>query len=378
MEAVAEEAPRAAGIERKERNFAALNDFVAREATKPFAVFAPVTLAESDHMRALRARCSAFPWMRDLGKTLRAVAAIARAQGLDPPAPRGLKPERAALVAGVKARARALRRPTPLSEPESKALLAAYGIVGPSERVVETPEAAAQAARAIGFPVVVKAVASAVPHKSDAGLVILDLRDAEGAVEAARVITQRCAALGVPLEGLLVARRIEGAVEMALGLHRDPELGPAVMVGMGGVWLELFQDAAFAPPTLDHAGARAAIARTRAATLLGGYRGGAAGDVDALADAMVALGAMAQELGDSLEAVDVNPLAVLPLGRGVVALDALVALRPPGANPDLNADAGATRAAPWGKRGCGRFLALRRRPRRSRARRRRSSTAARR
>ena len=116
---------------------------------------------------------------------------------------------------------------------------------------------------------------------------------------------------------------------MVLGIHRDPEMGPVVMVGMGGIWLELFKDVAFAPPGLDEERARQTIAATRAATVLAGFRGAPERDVPALARAMVAIGRLACELGDVIEAVDVNPLLVLSRNEGAVALDGLVVLRPP-------------------------------------------------
>jgi acetate---CoA ligase (ADP-forming) len=110
-----------------------------------------------------------------------------------------------------------------------------------------------------------------------------------------------------------------------IGVHRDPEVGHVVMVGAGGVLLELVEDVAFGPPGLDEPRARAMIARLRSAKLLHGYRGRPPGDVDALARAIVDLGALAADLGDLVESVDVNPLVVL--SDGAMALDGLVVLR---------------------------------------------------
>ena len=326
---MAEELPRAAGIERKVKNLSALDAFVGAEATKPMAAFAPVTLLETPYMHSLRAGMTHLPWLRDIGKSLRTVARIIPSQLTPALTPHAPDPQRAGLVAQWRARAAALREPTALSETESKELLAAFGIRGPSEVVVATPEEAVVAAAKIGYPVVLKGVSAAVPHKSDAGLVLLGLSTESAVREGAALIASRCAALGAPLEGTLVAEQVSGAIEMVLGLHRDPEMGAAVMVGMGGVWLELFKDVAFAPPGLGLERARETIAQTRAAQLLAGYRGAPACDVEALAQAMVNLGRLACELGDVIEAVDVNPVAVRAQGRGVVALDALVVLRPP-------------------------------------------------
>ena len=186
-----------------------------------------------------------------------------------------------------------------------------------------------EAAQTIGFPVVLKAVSADVPHKSDAGLVLLSLADAESVRQGADLLQQRCRDLKAKLEGILVAEQVQDGIEMVLGLHHDPEMGHAVMVGMGGVWLELFQDVAFAPPALDLQRARETIAQTRAHQLLQGYRGSPPRDIEALAQAMVALGDLSFEFGDVVEAVDVNPLLVRAEGRGAVALDALVILRPP-------------------------------------------------
>jgi succinyl-CoA synthetase beta subunit len=215
-----------------------------------------------------------------------------------------------------------------LNESRSKELLAAYGIALPREEAVAGVKAAVAAAERIGFPVVLKAVSAAVPHKSDAGLVRLGLRDAAEVHAAALEVSRRCADLGVPLEGILVADHISGGIETVLGIHRDPEMGPVVMVGLGGVWLELFKDVAFAPPNLDERRACEAIAATRIGKILAGYRGAPAYDAGALARAMVSLGRLALDLGEVIESVDVNPLLVMPAGGGVVALDGLVVLRP--------------------------------------------------
>ena len=112
---------------------------------------------------------------------------------------------------------------------------------------------------------------------------------------------------------------------MVLGVHRDPEIGHVVMVGAGGVFLELIQDVSFGLPGLDQTRAHDMISQLRAAKLLAGYRGMPAVNVNALANALVSLGALARDLGEYVESVDVNPLIVLP--DGVYALDGLVVLR---------------------------------------------------
>jgi acyl-CoA synthetase (NDP forming) len=135
------------------------------------------------------------------------------------------------------------------------------------------------------------------------------------------------------MEGAIVASQVSGGIETVLGVSHDPEMGPAIMFGAGGVLIELLDDTGFAPPWLDHAQARELIQSTRTGRLLAGYRGGAPGDDDAVCDALVNLGRLARDLGDILEAVDINPFLVRKRGQGAYALDALVVLRPPAAPP---------------------------------------------
>ena len=326
---LAEEMPREAGIERKVRNLTALNDYVANEATKPVAVFSPLTFHETAYMRELSGQLTAYPWLRDIGKTFRTMASILKSQVPAAPVAETLAGDRSELIAKWRAKAARLSQPTALNEAESKQLLAAYGITLPRETSALDVEAAVAAANEIGYPVVLKGISAGIPHKSDAGLVFLNLQN-EGEVRVAgREAITRCALLDAPLDGLLVAQQVSGGTEMVLGFNDDPEMGHAIMVGMGGIWLELFKDVAFSSPQIDLASARAVIETTRAATLLKGYRGGGARDIDALARSMVGLATLSRELGDVIAEVDINPIVVMPQGRGAIALDGLVVLQPP-------------------------------------------------
>lgn len=318
---IAEELPRAEGIDRKIANFRALDAWVGNGATKPVTFVSPLTLRETDYMLSIRAGLTNTPWLRDLTKAMRVMSRLsdrdfpALRQSGDVGEPQRIDNFNRLSASGNRA----------LNEVDSKALLGAYGIRSAPEEVVASADGAAGAADRIGYPVVLKAVCASVPHKSDAGLVILNLHDASAVRAAAQTIAERCAMLAAPLEGLLVAKQISGGVEMVMGVHRDPEVGCVVMVGAGGVLLELVEDVAFGPPGLDHARAFDMISRLRCARLLAGYRGSPACDVAALAQALVNLGLLAQELGAHIDAVDVNPIIVLP--EGAYALDGLVILR---------------------------------------------------
>jgi acetyltransferase len=199
----------------------------------------------------------------------------------------------------------------------------------PPEAVVRSAEEACKAAREIGYPVVLKAVSADVPHKSDAGLVLLGISDDAALRAGFDTLTTRTASLAAQLDGVLVARQVTGGTECVLGVSRDAEMGPVVMFGLGGLWVELFRDVSFAPPGLTRDDAARMIARTRAGKLLGGFRGSRPGDTAALQEALVALGRLACDLGDVIEAIDVNPFLVCE--RGAFALDGLVVLRPPAA-----------------------------------------------
>lgn len=124
-----------------------------------------------------------------------------------------------------------------------------------------------------------------------------------------------------------MAEQAARGVELVVGVQRDPEVGPVVMFGSGGVMLELMKDVAFGPAPMSLSAAKALIARTGAARLLAGFRGATPCDLDAAAEAVVAVSRLAADFADEIESIDVNPLTAAPGARGVLALDALVALR---------------------------------------------------
>ncbi len=330
---VAEEFPLAEGIARRIANLGALQAAAgANDGGKRVAIFTPLAVGATDYGRSLRARMPQVPVLAETEKTVRVVDALGRAALL--PLHRGeffAAPGASDLARRWRARAEKLAGPTALNEIDSKELLAAYGIPLPPERHVRAADEAAERAREIGFPVVLKAVSAGITHKSDAGLVLLDVRDGDAVRRGADLLAQRVEALGAPDEGLLVAKHLSGGIETVLGVARDPEMGPVVMFGIGGILIELIDDVGFAPPFLDHVRAAELIAATRAGRLIQGYRGIAPGDRAALIAALVNLGRLARDLCDIIESVDCNPFLVCRQGEGAFALDALVVLRPPGA-----------------------------------------------
>lgn len=218
-----------------------------------------------------------------------------------------------------------------LDEWESKALLAAYGISSPKGRLVEQDEVVA-AAEEIGYPVVVKACSPLLPHKTEAGAVMLTLANADEVRRAAQTIRANVAAYDPTIEvnRFLVEEMIGGAVaELILGIKSDPQFGPAVIVGTGGIFVELLRDARTLLLPTNRLTVMQAILGLSGAPLFTGFRGRQAGDIDAIVDAVMGLARLVEEGDGSIAEADINPLFVLPEGRGVSAGDALVRRLPP-------------------------------------------------
>ncbi len=247
-------------------------------------------------------------------------AQLMEAPGAAPAAPGNAEAARALLQ-----RALAEGRPM-LDEAEAKQVLQAYGIpVVETRRVAADAEAAVQAAQACGFPVALKILSRDLSHKSDVGGVALDLQDAAAVGEAARTMLARIGRLRpeARLEGFTVQAMVRRphAQELIVGASVDPLFGPVLLFGQGGTAVELVADRALALPPLNRALAREQIARTRVAKLLGGYRDRPPAQLDAIADALVALSQLLADLPEIAE-LDINPLWADE--QGVIALDARI------------------------------------------------------
>ncbi len=216
-----------------------------------------------------------------------------------------------------------------LDSPTAFALLNAAGIPVPDRQLARSAEAAVAAASRVGYPVALKVESRSIQHKSDVGGVALGL-DGPEAVRAGfdRIMAQVAErAPDAIVDGVIVEQMGSAGIEMLLGVKRDPGFGPVVAVGLGGLFVEIFDDVAVGLPPLSDAEARAMLQRLRSWPLLNGARGGPPADVAALVRAIRSLGDLAIALGERIEAIDVNPLLVFPTGRGVLAVDALVELR---------------------------------------------------
>ncbi len=220
---------------------------------------------------------------------------------------------------------------SPLTEHELKAFLADHGISVTRSVLARDAAAAVQAADEIGYPVVLKIASPDLPHKTEVGGVRVGLADAAAveAVFAEVMAAVRAAAPATRLEGVLVQEMVSGGFEFIAGLARQEPFGMGVVVGAGGVLVELTRDTAMDLCPLDDALAHALLARPRASRLLQGYRGRPVGDAHAFVALLVRLSQLGATYADVLEAVDLNPVAVLEAGRGAIVLDALVIPRTP-------------------------------------------------
>src|SRR6185436_14532737 len=273
-------------------------------------------LSDEPHPELARvARETGVPYLRGTREGLFAIARYA-----------AQRPPRERPPSDPRERASALERwkrlqgnPMP-PEHEARAILETYGIRGPEERFVRTPAEAAAAARAIGFPVVLKGIVAGVVHKSDAGLVKLRLASEESVRDAAEKMAK-------PNLGFLVQKMITPIAELLVGARVDPDFGPLIVVGAGGVNVELYKDVSVSTAPISEPDALAALTSTRIARTLDGWRGAARGDTKAAARTIAALSRFIADFADDFQEVELNPLAVLEEGNGCLALDCVIVPR---------------------------------------------------
>ena len=218
--------------------------------------------------------------------------------------------------------ARALLTPgRALSEARSKAVLSAYGIPITRDELCTSAADAARAAKAIGFPVVLKASGETLLHKSDRGLVRVGIASEKEAREAYRSLTEAAP----EAEGVLVCEQIDGGVETVVGVVQDELFGPAVMFGLGGIAVEVFKDVTFRAPPFDKSEARRMVDEIRSASLLKGARGRPKASIPAIVDVLMKVQRLAMDLAGEIAELDINPL--IALHDRAIALDALVVAR---------------------------------------------------
>ena len=209
-----------------------------------------------------------------------------------------------------------------LSEYESKELLGLYGIPVTREKLSHSADEAVSVAAGLGFPVVLKACSAELMHKSDRGCIELNLRS-EGDVRGAYEHIVR--SVDLELDGVLVQEMVAGQRELVVGLTRDPQFGPCVMLGLGGMMTEVFQDTVFRMAPFDMIEAKDMTEELRFKAILGSFRGQKPVDMEVLCRTLIAVGQIGLEL-ETISELDINPMIITPEGR-LTAVDALVVLR---------------------------------------------------
>ena len=216
-----------------------------------------------------------------------------------------------------------------LTEVASKALLARYGVTLPPEALATSEAAAVAAAQSIGGAVALKVQSPDILHKTEAGAVMLGLSGEAAVRDGYRTVLARAQAAhpNAKIDGVLVQAMARRGREIILGVTRDPDFGPMLMVGLGGIHVEVLKDVAFAPVPLGTEDAVDLIGQLKGAALLDAVRGEAAADRDALARLMVALARFAADHADRIAEIDLNPVIVHPAGEGLTIVDALIVKR---------------------------------------------------
>ena len=191
-----------------------------------------------------------------------------------------------------------------------------------------TPAEAVATAEKMGYPLVAKAIAPGVVHKSDVGGVIIGLDSPEAVQAAAGTLIERMRAINAPLEGILLQREVRGGIEALVGVTTDPTFGPLIVCGLGGILVEVLRDVAFCLTPVTDVDAAEMIAKLRASTLLDGYRGAPAGDREALAMVIMRISALVEAVPE-LRELDLNPVKVLEPGQGAIVVDGRIRVGPP-------------------------------------------------
>ncbi len=209
---------------------------------------------------------------------------------------------------------------TALSEHESKQVLASYGIPVTQEELITNPADLSEAIHKIGFPLVMKGCAAEIAHKTEKGLIRVDVRNEDEARTAFDEITS---AMDGAEKAVLVQQMVKGQRELVVGLTRDPQFGPCVMFGLGGIFTEVLEDTAFRVAPIEKRDALEMMQEIKAHKILEAIRGMEPADTDLLAEILIAIGRLGME-NEAVKEIDINPV-IISAGKPV-AVDALVVL----------------------------------------------------
>jgi acetyltransferase len=269
------------------------------------------------------------PFLQGIETTLRAARALVRyaafqrqrATGRGGDAGEGAASRRAQALTMVRA-----AQGEALTESAGKQLLALYSLPITRERLVTSATAAAVAAQELGFPVAMKIVSAQIPHKTEAGGVILHVAGADEARAAFARIMHNAHHYNpqAELQGVLVQEMVQGGRETLVGMTSDPQFGPGIVFGLGGMFVEILQDTVWRVPPLYADDAREMIDALKGAAILKGTRGQKPADLSAVVDVLLKFSQLCLDLRGAVAEIDINPLLVLDAGQGAKAVDCLV------------------------------------------------------
>lgn len=279
-------------------------------------------LPENEQAAHAKLHDAGLPIFTEPVRMVKAAAALARhARAAAAPLPRALR------ASDVLPRIAAPLPPGEVvGEHAAKRFLKAAGIEITRETLVRSADEAATAAKALGYPVCLKVVSPDIPHRTEIGAVTLDLRS-EDQVRAAHDAVRAAALAAVPnarIEGVLVQEMIQGGCELIVSAYRDPKLGPAVICGLGGILVEVLKDTVMRLAPVSQDEAQAMLGELKGAAILSGVRGAPPVDTAAAVRALCRLSEIIAADAGGIDTIEINPLAVLPRGQGVRALDALI------------------------------------------------------
>ena len=298
----------------------------AQETRKPVLMFSNLSTGFQVDVKKVLDE-GRVPYLQGTPETLRAIRAFQSyahfRRRLNKPAPAGCSSP--ANLAGW--RGKLLEERDTLSEIELRQLLLAYGIPSPRGIVATTKEEVAKAAQEIGYPVVLKILSPDIQHKTEIKGVRVGLKDKAAVVRSFQEVMEiaRQHQPTARLDGVVIQEMVPAdSVEVILGILQDPDFGPVVVFGSGGILVELLKDSSLRLPPLSHTEALEMISETHVARLLQGFRGRPPSDMGALIETLMCFSQLAVDLDDLITTLEINPLMVLPEGQGVRAVDVLV------------------------------------------------------
>jgi len=218
---------------------------------------------------------------------------------------------------------------TSLSEHQSKELLKLYGISVTIERLVNSPQEAISVAKEIGFPVVLKIDSPDILHKSEADVIRLGISSREEIVTCYEELIENALRYDsqARINGVVVQEMIQGGTEVITGMTLDPQFGPTIAFGLGGIFVEVLKDISLRVTPLSESDVKFMVREIKGYPILNGIRGKARADIEAVEELLLKLSRLAEDWKDYIAEIDINPLIVFDEGQGLKALDALVVLK---------------------------------------------------